>query len=374
MSTSDNSVLEQNETYADREWILRYDTPIRKRIYDHLQGDENKDFGTTIEHPYRIVRPVLSNPSLGHGWYKLNPRIIGHPLAIMKIDKVMDKIAFKPYTFYYRDLPSANIQHAIEIAKSIIMCKFAIKIDRIYIDTHNKLVYMYYEDGNYVYLDTDSINLDKFNNCKPVFSSDIACNKLRNVVVDKFNVKNKIKLIDNVYTVDMSFSDMIIDDMNNLLSAMVANGYYTLKGDRYRELASEFDINRVIEYKKPVYRSLIINRDKLRKMGREKIPYMTTQSSYGDDYEFILYNAVKLQPTDVMTRILSDGAVRLGVNDIDELKEFEKELKKKMKVKLDLVSFASDSLEELNEMNKQDYDDNGVIGIIGDKWYLVTEI
>lgn len=311
-------LIQVDEHFVDRDWVLKYDTPERRNIYDHLMGDNNKRFDIVEE--YRIVRPSRGNRTLGHGWYKINVKIIGHPMAIVKIDKIMENVAFQPYTFYYNKLDITDLNNTLEIAKSIVKNKYEYVIDRIEINNDKKLVYMYHQNGEYVYIDADSINLDNYINYKPVFDFEISDNKLRNYVLGKFNIKTE--LIDNIVVVDKNFQpENIIDEMNLLLRSLLEDNIFYVENGDY--IANSFDIE-IID--KNVYKSDWMTRCIMLQMMRDEIP-LVTLGSYGDNYNEIeekvreLYQ--KLFERDLTKLyILSDGAIKLPFNNIEEVTRF----------------------------------------------------
>jgi len=344
------NTINNNETFIEKEWVVKYD---KNPIVKYLQDDN-----------YRIVKKEENR--LYNGFYKIKMRIIGNKETLKKIEDIMFKHAFLPYVMYYKNISDMKIlNRCLDIGRSVIFNKHNIDLSRPNIDTSKKVISFYYDNGEKVYIDTDSLLLDNYVNYKLIFDYNI-----KPISSIYKTVEKKITLIDQIVpVVNHDFEpEEIIDDMNVILNGYRENNVF------------EFDIdtNLIQKIDNNLYQSDIMTKEDIEEFYiTDTIPRLNTKSSFGSDLLLIRLNASivyqKLFDKDSSfdyILILSDGSLKVPVIDFTELEKFEEELTRLMTYNKNVYSVTDDlsTLIAIRVLSRYGY-----IGMIANKYYLVSD-
>lgn len=349
------NTINNNETFIEKEWVVKYD---KNPIVKYLKDDN-----------YRIVKK--EEIRLNNGFYKIKMRIIGNKDTLKKIEDIMFKYTFLPYVMYYKNISDMKIlNRCLDIGRSIIFNKHNIDLSRPNINTNTQVIKFYYDNGEMVYIDTDSLLLDNYVNYKLIF--DYNLKPITNVYKSNISktLEKKITLIDNlVPCINHDFEpEEIIDDMNVILNGYKENNVF------------EFDIdtNLIQKIDNNLYQSDIMTKEDMEEFYiTDTIPKLNTKNTFGSDLLLIrLYASIAYQKLfdkdssfDYIL-ILSDGSLKVPVLDFIELEKFEEELNHLIQKNKNVYSVTDDlsTLIAIRVLSQYGY-----IGMIANKYYLVSD-
>lgn len=260
----------------------------------------------------------------------------------------------------------------IDIGRAIIYKKLGVDLQNMEVDVDNAIIKFYDDNGEVIQLVHDSINLDNYTGYRLIFDYNVEpCNR----ILDMYpNIKTKSWVLtkengetENIPVVHLDFQPIqIIDEINMTLWSYRQNNIFCI--EHCENIADKLQVESV---QKGIYKSDRFTIYDFVRSLIDEIPQYTTKLSFGNDLLKICYVANKIWAdngyNDII-HVLSDGSVRIPLSNINELDNFELEMSKMMKNKIDLysISLTMEMLEAIQSLT-----DKGYIGGIGNKKYLI---